>query len=85
MITYKKQSNRLSATFAGAGVVAGLLIVRTARGGENADIVTSFEPLIEQYTAFRNVVFPFIIPVFIVLIALIYVIVKRNYDSLKRA
>jgi hypothetical protein len=43
------------------------------------------KPLLDKYTAFRDAVLPFIIPVFIGLLVLIYVIVKRNYAGPKRA
>ncbi|MBR5361873.1 MAG: ABC-2 transporter permease [Oscillospiraceae bacterium] len=88
MITYKKRSNCMAAVFAGLGVAVGLFMARTARstgGAQQADFMEAFGPLIEKYTAFRNAAAPFIIPVFIGLIVLIYVIGKRNLDSLKQS
>ena len=88
MIAYKKQTNTMAGVFAGAGVVVGLFMARMTRrtgGAQQADFMETFGPLIEKYTAFRNAVQPFIIPVFIGLIVLIYLIVKRNLDSLKHA
>ncbi len=85
MITYKKQSNRMSAAFAGVGVVIGLLLAKTMGKGDSVDITANFEPLIEKYAVFRNTAQLLIIPVFILMIVLIYVIVKRNLDNLKHS
>ena len=85
-IAYKKQQNRIPVAFAGCGTVAGLLLARTMKSaGPDTDPITAMKPLLEKYTAFRDAVLPFIIPVFIGLLVLIYVIVKRNYAGPKRA
>ncbi|MCR4760101.1 MAG: hypothetical protein K5705_07515 [Oscillospiraceae bacterium] len=86
VISYKKQGSRMACVFGGLGVVVGLLCARTTKSaGTNADPLTALAPVIDKYVAFRNAVQPFVIPVLIGLIVLIYVTVKRNLDSLKRA
>ena len=83
MITFKKRSNCMAATFAGLGAAVGLIPARMMKNGQRPDFMQAFGPLIEKYTAFRNAAASFIIPVMIGLLVLIYVIVKRNLDSLK--
>ena len=85
-IAYQKQQSRIAVSFACCGGVVGLLIARMMRqDGSNSDPFTTMKPLLDKYVAIRNTVQPFIIPVFIGLLALIYVIVKKNLDSLKHA
>lgn len=85
-IAYKKQQSRIAVSFAGCGTAVGLLLARAMKSaGTDSDFFTALNPLLEKYAAFRNAVQPFIIPVFIGLLLLIYVIVKRNLDSLKQS
>lgn len=85
-IAFKKQQSRIPVAFAGCGAVVGLLLARMMRNaGSDSDPYTTMKPLLEKYAAIRNAVQPFIIPIFIGLLVLIYVIVKKNLDSLKRA
>lgn len=85
MITYKKQTNTLAAVLIAIVPIVGLIPARMMKNGQKGDFLQTFGPLIEKYTVFRCCVQPFIIFVIIALFALIYMIVKRNFDSLNRA
>ena len=86
MISYKKQTNAMAGACVVLGTMVGLLPAKTMKSaGAGADPMTALAPLFEKYTAFRNTAQLFIIPVFLGLIVLIYVIVKRNLDSLKQS
>lgn len=85
MITYKKQTNRMAGVLVGLGIAAGLIPARLMKNDRQADFMQTFGPLIEKYTAFRNAAALFIIPVFIGLIVLVYVIGKRNLDNLQHS
>ncbi len=85
-IAYKKQQSRIPVAFAACGTVVGLLLARTMKSaGTVSDPFTVLQPLLDKYVTIRHTVQPFIIPVFIGLLVLVYVIAKRNLDSLKQS
>ena len=85
-IAYKKQQSRIPVAFAACGTAVGLLLARAMKNaGTDSDPITAMKPLLDKYVTIRNTVQPFIIPVFIGLLVLVYVIAKRNLDSLKRS
>lgn len=87
VLSYKKQSSRMACSFGVLGAVVGLVFARSIMKTVDAaaEPLTTINPLLEKYTAFRNAAGLFIIPVFIGMMILNYVIVKRNLDSLNHS